>query len=224
MENFFSEQSYYAFPSLEAAIYALLLSFLLSTIIALTYKYTFRGTEYSKDYFQAIVLIAIIAATVMMAIGDSLARGLGILGALAIIRFRFRFENPKNIIYIFASLAVGIGCGVYGFAVALSGTVIFSLVSFALYFSPVGKGPVFETSLSFSIDDPSKINMIESILSEECLIIKLTSIGSSNEIVKYEYQITLKKGSDRYSIFNKLNAIENITNVRINNRASVDRV
>ena len=66
--------------------------------------------------------------------------------------------------------------------------------------------------------------MIESILSEECLIIKLTSIGSSNEIVKYEYQITLKKGSDRYSIFNKLNAIENITNVRINNRASVDRV
>lgn len=224
MENFFSEQSYYAFPSLEAAIYALLLSFLLSTIIALTYKYTFRGTEYSKDYFQAIVLIAIIAATVMMAIGDSLARGLGILGALAIIRFRFRFENPKNIIYIFASLAVGIGCGVYGFAVALSGTVIFSLVSFALYFSPVGKGPVFETSLSFSIDDPSKINMIESILSEQCLIIKLTSIGSSNEIVKYEYQITLKKGSDRYSIFNKLNAIENITNVRINNRASVDRV
>jgi len=224
MENFFSEQSYYAFPSLEAAIYALLLSFLLSTIIALTYKYTFRGTEYSKDYFQAIVLIAIIAATVMMAIGDSLARGLGILGALAIIRFRFRFENPKNIIYIFASLAVGIGCGVYGFAVALSGTVIFSLVSFALYFSPVGRGPVFETSLSFSIDDPSKINMIESILSEECLIIKLTSIGSSNEIVKYEYQITLKKGSDRYSIFNKLNAIENITNVRINNRASVDRV
>ncbi len=224
MENFFSEQSYYAFPSLEAAIYALLLSFLLSTIIALTYKYTFRGTEYSKDYFQAIVLIAIIAATVMMAIGDSLARGLGILGALAIIRFRFRFVNPKNIIYIFASLAVGIGCGVYGFAVALSGTVIFSLVSFALYFSPVGKGPVFETSLSFSIDDPSKINMIESILSEECLIIKLTSIGSSNEIVKYEYQITLKKGSDRYSIFNKLNAIENITNVRINNRASVDRV
>jgi len=224
MENFFSEQSYYAFPSLEAAIYALLLSFLLSTIIALTYKYTFRGTEYSKDYFQAIVLISIIAATVMMAIGDSLARGLGILGALAIIRFRFRFVNPKNIIYIFASLAVGIGCGVYGFAVALSGTVIFSLVSFALYFSPVGKGPVFETSLSFSIDDPSKINLIESILSEECLVIKLNSIGSSNELVKYEYQITLKKGSDRYSIFNKLNEIENITNVRINNRASVDRV
>lgn len=224
MENFFSEQSYYQFPSIEAAIYALLLAFLLSTVIALTYRYTFRGTEYSKDYFQAIVLISIIAAMVMMAIGDSLARGLGILGALAIIRFRFRFENPKNIIYIFASLAVGIACGVYGFAVGLSGTVIFSMVSFALYFSPVGKAPVFETSLSFLIDDPSKIDSIESILYDECLVIKLTSIGSSNELVKYEYQITLKKGSDRYSVFRKLNEIEHISNVRINNRASVDRV
>jgi uncharacterized membrane protein YhiD involved in acid resistance len=224
MENFFSEQSYYQFPSLEAAIYALLLSFLLSTIIALTYRYTFRGTDYSKEFFQAVVLISIIAATVMMAIGDSLARGLGILGALAIIRFRFRFENPKNIIYIFASIAIGIACGVYGFAVALAGTVIFSVVSFALYFSPVGKAPVFETSLSFSIDDPAKIDLIESLLSEECLVIKLTSIGSSNELIKYEYQITLMKGSDRYTIFNKLNDIENISNVRINNRASVDRV
>jgi len=224
MENFFSEQSYYQFPSLEAAVYALLLSFLLSTVIALTYRYTFRGTDYSKEFFQAVVLISIIAATVMMAIGDSLARGLGILGALAIIRFRFRFENPKNIIYIFASIAIGIGCGVYGFAVALSGTVIFSIVSFALYFSPVGKAPVFETSLSFSIDDPSKINLIESMLSDECLVIKLISIGNSNELIKYEYQITLKKGSDRYSIFKKLNDMENISNVRINNRASVDRV
>ena len=224
MENFFSEQSYYQFPSLEAAIYALLLSFLLSTIIALTYRYTFRGTDYSKEFFQAVVLISIIAATVMMAIGDSLARGLGILGALAIIRFRFRFENPKNIIYIFASIAIGIACGVYGFAVALAGTVVFSVVSFALYLSPVGKAPVFETSLSFSIDDPAKIDLIESLLSEECLVIKLTSIGNSNELIKYEYQITLKKGSDRYSIFKKLNDLENISNVRINNRASVDRV
>ena len=224
MENFFSEQSYYQFPSIESAIYALLLSFLLSTVIALTYRYTFRGTEYSKDFFQAVVLISIIAATVMMAIGDSLARGLGILGALAIIRFRFRFENPKNIIYIFASLAIGIGCGEYGFAVAVAGTIVFSTVSFALYFSPIGKAPVYETSLFFLIDDPSNIAAIESLLSEYCQVIKLTSIGHYNELVNYEYQITLKKEADRYSIFDKLNEVENVTNVRINNRASVDRV
>jgi uncharacterized membrane protein YhiD involved in acid resistance len=224
MENFFSEQTYYEFPSIEAAIYALLLSFLLSTIIALTYRSTFRGVEYSKEFFQAVVLISIIAATVMMAIGDSLARGLGILGALAIIRFRYRFDNPKNIIYIFASLAIGIACGVYGFAIALAGTIVFSMVSFALYFSPVGKAHLLETSVSFNIDDQEKLRTIESIFSEYCNAVKLIAIGSANEMVKYEYQVSLKPGIDRDDFFRKLNEIENIKNVRINNRPSVDRV
>ena len=224
MENFFSEQTYYEFPSIEAAIYALLLSFLLSTIIALTYRSTFRGVEYSKEFFQAVVLISIIAATVMMAIGDSLARGLGILGALAIIRFRYRFDNPKNIIYIFASLAIGIACGVYGFAIALAGTIVFSLVSFALYFSPIGKAHLLETSISFAIDDQEKLKTIESIFSEYCDAVKLIAIGSANEMVKYEYQVSIKHGIDRDDFFRKLNEIENIKNVRINNRPSVDRV
>jgi uncharacterized membrane protein YhiD involved in acid resistance len=224
MEKFFSEQSYYEFPSLEAAIYALLLSFLLSTIIALIYRTTFRGINYSKDFFQAIVLVSIIAATIMMSIGDSLARGLGILGALAIIRFRFRFQNPKNIIYIFASLAVGIGCGVYGFAIALAGTIVFSLVSFALYFSPVGKVRALETSISFSIDNEEKLRSIESIFSEYCDGIKLTSIGSVKNMIKYEYQVSLKKEIDRNDFYRKLNQVENIRNVRINNRATVDRI
>jgi uncharacterized membrane protein YhiD involved in acid resistance len=224
MEKIFSEQSYYEFPSLEAAIYALLLSFLLSTIIALTYRYTFRGVDYSKEFFQAVVLISIIAAMVMMAIGDSLARGLGILGALAIIRFRYRFDNPRNIIYIFASLAIGIACGVHGFAIALSGTVIFSMVSFALHFSPVGKSAVLETSISFLIDDQEKLNKIESLLLEYCYAIKLTSIITDNDLIKYEYQISLKESINRTSLFSKLNETEGVTNVKINNRASVDRV
>ena len=224
MENFFSEQTYYEFPSIEAAVYAFLLSFLLSTIIAFTYRYTFRGVDYSKEFFQAIVLISIIAATVMMAIGDSLARGLGILGALAIIRFRYRFDNPKNIIYIFASLATGIACGVHGFAIALSGTIVFSLVSFVLYFSPIGKAPVYETSISFLIDDPEKLELIESVLYQNCYYFKLISVGAANELVKYEYLISLKEGLDRTDLFKKLNELESISNVRINNRSSIDRV
>jgi uncharacterized membrane protein YhiD involved in acid resistance len=225
MEHFFSEQTYYEFPSLEAAIYALLLSFLLSSVIALIYRVTFRGANYSKEFFQAVVLVSIIAATVMMAIGDSLARGLGILGALAIIRFRFRFVNPRNIIYIFASLAVGIACGVYGFAIALAGTIVFSLVSIALYFSPVGKkAGELETSISFLLDNDEKLISIETIFSEYCNLIRLVSIGSVKDMIKYEYQVSLKRGIDRKDLYSKLKEIENIGNLRIDTRASVDRV
>jgi len=224
MEEFFSEQTYYEFPSIEAAGFALLLSFVLSSIIALTYRYTFRGVDYSKDLFQAVVLIAILAATIMMSIGDSLSRGLGILGALAIIRFRFRFDNPKNIIYIFASVAVGIGCGVYGFAIAVSGTIVFTMVSTVLYFSPIGQSSVYETSLTFQLDDPLNLPGVEKVLNMFCESFKITSLGSSNELIKYEYLLSVKNDADKFILFQELSNMEGISNIRVNNRGSVDRV
>ena len=58
-------------PTLIAIVYTVLLSFVLSTMIAITYEKTFRGLSYSRNYVQALVLSAIVAATVMQAIGDS---------------------------------------------------------------------------------------------------------------------------------------------------------
>ena len=93
--------------------------------------------SYRKAHFlQSLALISIVAATVMQAIGDSLARGLGMLGALAIIRFRTVLDDPRNISFMFASLAAGISCGVFGFTIALTGTVIFCLGAIILRFSP----------------------------------------------------------------------------------------
>ncbi len=224
MQDFFSEQTYYQFPSLESAIYALLLSFLLSTVIAFVYRYTYRGDSYSKDLFQAIVLIAIIAAMIMMAIGDSLARGLGILGALAIIRFRFRFNNPKNIVYIFAALAIGISSGVYGFAIALSGTVVFSLIAFGLYFSPYGKPDTFNMSLSFILSDPEQLQKVERMLNNYCDAVRLQNISETNNTEKFEYQIQLRKEADRTALFRAISAMDAVSNVRLNNRGSVDRI
>ncbi len=224
MEPFFSERSYYEFPSIEAAIFALLLSFFLATVIALTYRYTFRGLNYSKDLFQAIVLISIIAAMIMMAIGDSLARGLGILGALAIIRFRFRFTNPKNIIYIFASLAVGISSGVHGFSIAIAGTGVFTFISFILYLSPFGKADFYDVNLSFVISEKESISVIEELLGKFCNAFRLMDIREIRGAEKYEYRVNIKKNVDRKEFFRILNSKDYITDVRINNRGTVDRV
>ena len=95
-------------------LYTLLISFLLSTLIALVYEKTFRGLSYSRNFVQALILSSIVAATVMQAIGDSLASGLGMMGALAIIRFRTSFKDPRDIIFMFAALASGIATGVGG--------------------------------------------------------------------------------------------------------------
>jgi len=82
-------------PSAFGILITVMSSFFWSSLIAMVYQWTTPKILKSYNFLQSMVLIAIVAAMVMQAIGDSLARGLGMLGALAIIRFRTKLDNTK---------------------------------------------------------------------------------------------------------------------------------
>ena len=148
-------------PTAIGILITVLCSFFLASIIVLTYELTTKSIHRPVQFLQSMVLIAIVAATVMQAIGDSLARGLGMLGALAIIRFRTVIDNPRNMAFMFASLATGIACGVFGFTIAFIGTFGFCLVAILLRFSPLAN--VDDLIGTLKIDIPIKSGLEESI-------------------------------------------------------------
>ena len=61
LEELFGRSQYYDFPSFEVAVYSLLLAFVLSTVIGLTYRLTFEDSRFPKHFFQAIVLSSTLA-------------------------------------------------------------------------------------------------------------------------------------------------------------------
>lgn len=124
-------------PSFFVMLITALLAFFLSSLIAVTYEYTTKSIYRKAHFLQSLSLIGIVAATILQAIGESVAIGLGIIGALSIIRFRTSLNDPRNITFMFASLGVGIACGVMGFAIALTGTLVFCLGAIILRFSPL---------------------------------------------------------------------------------------
>jgi len=123
-------------PTYLVILITALSAFFLGSLIAVTYEYTTMGINKRAHFMQSLTLIGIGAATVMQAIGDSVALGLGILGALSIIRFRTVLNDPRNITFMFAALASGIGCGVFGLEIALIGTLVFCSAAVILRFSP----------------------------------------------------------------------------------------
>ena len=135
MFELFPDQPVYDYPTLINVGYSLIWAFALSSLIAITHRITYIGQEYPKHLFQSLALGSIVAAMVMMAIGDSLARGLGAFGALAMIRFRTRISDPRNILFIFASLSSGLAVGVYGFSIAFAGTILFCGMALVLHFT-----------------------------------------------------------------------------------------
>ncbi len=205
-------------PTLITIFYTVMLSFILSTLIAVTYERTFRGLSYSRNFVQALILSAIVAATVMQAIGDSLASGLGMLGALAIIRFRTTFKDARDIVFMFAALAAGLSCGVNGYAIAVVGTLGFCIIAFILYVSPFGQENFFDGMLRFNIENDSAGRLaLEAVLPRYCKTFALITLRdmAQGKRLDYAYHVKLKKGKGKADFIEDLKKIESIKGVSL---------
>jgi hypothetical protein len=200
MLDFLTLQTTSANPSFVSILYTVLLSFLLSAAIAVTYEKTFRGLSYSRNFLQAMILSSIVAGTVMQAIGDNLARGLGMMGALSIIRFRTSFKDPRDIIFMFASIASGIACGVFGYGIAAIGTAGFCLAAVLLYYSPLGEYRHYDGLLRFNIpSDAGERSGLEGVLKDHCRNFALITLRETTQgsRLEYAYHVKLRSGRTR---------------------------
>lgn len=200
------------------AVYTLLLSFLLSTLIAMVYEKTFLGLSYSRNFVQSLILSSIVASTVMQAIGDSLASGLGMMGALAIIRFRTSLKDPRDIIFMFAALASGIACGVGGYHIAIIGTVGFCFAALILYNCPLGQTGYYDGMLRFNMaNDPKSKMMLCDILKNNCKVFALVTLRdvAQGRRLDYAYHIKMKNKKTNDELLEDLGSINDIKGVSL---------
>ncbi|HKP82360.1 MAG TPA: DUF4956 domain-containing protein [Pyrinomonadaceae bacterium] len=61
---------------------------------------------------QTQILLAIVAAALMIIVGDNAARAFGIFAAVSLVRFRTNIRDPKEITVLLISLALGLSSGV----------------------------------------------------------------------------------------------------------------
>lgn len=88
-----------------------------------------RGTpKRSSPVVQTQIILAIIGALVMIVVGTSLARAFGVVGAAGLVRYRAKIEDPKDAGVMLTTLAVGLGCGVGVYGLAVFATVFLMAV------------------------------------------------------------------------------------------------
>ncbi|MBV6471899.1 MAG: hypothetical protein JPMHGGIA_00150 [Saprospiraceae bacterium] len=143
-------------PSPLSLLYAFLVSFALSVLVAFTYERTSKHNSAPGHFQQAMILGSIMACIVTIVIGDSIGRGLGMLGIMAIIRFRTNIFQPRNIVFLFAALGGGIACGVFAFNVAIYGILFFCAVAAVLSFSPMNVHTRKISRLRLQFDDATQ--------------------------------------------------------------------
>ncbi|HEY2971424.1 MAG TPA: DUF4956 domain-containing protein, partial [Pyrinomonadaceae bacterium] len=88
---------------------------------------------------QTQILLAIVAAALMLIVGDNAARAFGIFAAVSVVRFRTNIRDPKEITVLLISLAVGLAAGVGRWDLSLILTVFSLLVLWILEYREAGE-------------------------------------------------------------------------------------
>ena len=208
-------------PTVLSLAFTLICALILSSLIALTYERTSRMVHRPDHFIQALVLASPVTTTIMLAIGDSVARGLGIIGALAIIRFRTNITDPRNILFIFASLAVGLACGVYRFKIGFVGTGFFCMAAFLLSWSPFNAPSIFLGELRFTIpEDGFDMGKVHAIMKTYCREseIKRFRLITREELpprLEYLYVFTLRRSAEAQAFRKALLHVPDLHDVRV---------
>jgi uncharacterized membrane protein YhiD involved in acid resistance len=144
LEDFISEflnpSNTYQSITIERVLLALIVSFAINLFIFYIYRKTFKGVIYTREFNIGLVLTGLVVTLVVLPISSNIALSLGMVGALSIIRFRTAIKDPKDIVFTFWAVAVGIICGAGLYMVAIVGTPAMALFLFVLEYTSF-RGP-----------------------------------------------------------------------------------
>lgn len=110
--------------SVADVLLSMVASFVLCSLIGLTYRTTHHGISYSQSYVQTLVMMGMVVSVIMLVVGSNIARAFALVGALSIIRFRNAIKETRDVGFIFFAMAIGMANGTRFYSLAAIATVV----------------------------------------------------------------------------------------------------
>ena len=153
----------------QTVLVILLIAFVVSLIIYLTYKHTYSGVLYNPRFNVSLIMITMITTIVMVVIGSNISVSLGMVGALSIIRFRTAVKDPRDTAFIFWCVVSGLACGTQNYTIVLTGSLVLCAILFAFKktITKNGRFVVVLKGKSMSLELVEKL-MVKTTKDHEC--------------------------------------------------------
>ena len=204
--------------TLQAILLSLLLAFVLGQVLAWVYYLTHNGLSYSRSYVQSLILITVVVAMVMTVIGNNIITAVGLMGALAIVRFRNVIKDTRDIVFIFSALVIGMASGSHRYMTAILGTVVLCLIAIYLYLTDFGSHEPHNGFLRFNLRGPiGPDHPVPGILKRFCGNFTLISAQDSGfgGPAEYAYQIMVRNTSRNEEFVAELEKVDGMENISL---------
>ncbi|KYF86771.1 hypothetical protein BE20_52500 [Sorangium cellulosum] len=203
------------------AFISLLVAFGLTQGIAGVYMLTFRGLSYSRTVVQSMALGSIITCTLMLAVGNNIAAGIGIAGGVTAIRFRTTMRDPRDVVFVFASLAIGMASGAQAYGAAIAGATMFAGATLMLHVTGYGSRRQPDGLLRFvaPAGQPGAelAGAIAGVLREHCGSFSLVTLreAAQGTVMEHAYQISVRHPELRARLVTSLQALPGVEDVSL---------
>lgn len=182
---------------------------IIALYIFLVYYLSTRKTFYNKTFNVSLAAIAVITASIILAMQSNLAISLGMVGALSIVRFRTAVKDPKDLVFLFWSISVGIICGAGIYEIAIIASLIVTIGLFGLELTPVGNAAMI---LVVNCDSLDKEGEILEIVKRSC---KKPSVKSRNASVAGADFVIECRVKEPAEMLKSLKALQGVTGVSL---------
>lgn len=200
------------------ALIVIFASILLGLAISLVYIKTNTKQGYSSGFSMTLVMLPVIIAIIILLVGNNVARAFSLAGAFSIIRFRSAPGEPKDIAYVFFTLAVGLTCGMGYIGYAVIFTVILCALMYVLesmnFATPKGK------SMQLKITVPEDLNyegVFEEVLDKFASSYSIERVRTRDFGALFElyYRVQLKPDANQKKFLDELRCRNGNLNINL---------
>ncbi len=111
----------------------------LSLVVPVAWVYMFtKRFRYDPALVSSVIILPIVVAGIALVVKNSLALAFSLAGIVAAVRFRNTLKDPRDAVYIFLVIAIGLSAGVQALDVALAMSLAFNFVVLLVWKHNVG--------------------------------------------------------------------------------------
>ncbi|NUR53318.1 MAG: DUF4956 domain-containing protein [Acidobacteria bacterium] len=189
-------------------------SLLLAMVICFAYRRTHKGLQYSSSFVLALALLPCIMSVLFMAIGGSVARAFGAVGAMSLIRFRTVIKDTMDLAYIFLAITIGLCIGSGNFLIGVTATAVLVGVVYVLsqsnFGSPHGRGYI----LRFVVQTTNGSRpQYSAVLDKYAGMVMLLSMHNANNASELVYNVRRIDETGRDGLVHELMAVPGVDSV-----------
>lgn len=189
----------------------------LGVIVSLVYMFVNRKEKYSRGLAFTLIMLPAITSTIIL-LCNTMVTAFSIAGAFSIIRFRSTQGNPKDLAFIFSTLAIGLACGKGYLLAAVILVAVICVVMIAL--SLIGFATPRSIKKLVKITIPENLNyegVFDEVFGKYLASNNLVKVKSTNFGTMFDlsYEVTFKKDVSHKAFIDDLRTLNGNLNISI---------